>query len=257
MTDLYGFIITRHVNNEKTNKYWNNCVKLIRTFYPQRRIIIIDDNSNYEYVKAEHEYKNLSIIQSEFPGRGELLPYYYLLKHKWFSNAIIIHDSVFIHKRINFERIINTGIKVLPLWHFYADKENIFNSKIISRYLKNNFLVENKLSISDTVMGLPIDKWYGCYGVQSVINLQFLEGIENKYKITNLLKAVKCRSDRCCLERIFGIMFCNECPFLIKQKSLLGDIMRYQTWGYTYDDYIGNLKQNKLPKLVVKVWTGR
>ena len=26
----YGFIITRHVNSEKTNKYWNQTVKLIR-----------------------------------------------------------------------------------------------------------------------------------------------------------------------------------------------------------------------------------
>ena len=30
--DKYGFIITRHVNSDKTNKYWNQCVKLIRTF---------------------------------------------------------------------------------------------------------------------------------------------------------------------------------------------------------------------------------
>ena len=32
--DLFGFIITRHVNSEKTNNYWNHSVKLIRTFYP-------------------------------------------------------------------------------------------------------------------------------------------------------------------------------------------------------------------------------
>ena len=23
----YGFIITRHVNSEKTNNYWNRCIK--------------------------------------------------------------------------------------------------------------------------------------------------------------------------------------------------------------------------------------
>ena len=42
----YGFIITRHVNSEKTNKYWNNAIICIRTFYPQKKIVIIDDNSN-------------------------------------------------------------------------------------------------------------------------------------------------------------------------------------------------------------------
>ena len=39
--ETYGFIITRHVNSEKTNKYWNKCVKCIRTFYPLKKIIII------------------------------------------------------------------------------------------------------------------------------------------------------------------------------------------------------------------------
>ena len=46
----YGFIITRHVNSEQTNKYWNHCVKLIRTFYPINQIILIDDNSNPNFI---------------------------------------------------------------------------------------------------------------------------------------------------------------------------------------------------------------
>ena len=98
----YGFIITRHVNSQQTNEYWNHCVKLIRTYYPLRKIIIIDDNSNYNFVKSYHEYKNVKIIQSEYPGRGELLPYVYFLKNKWFENAVIIHDSLFFHKHIHF-----------------------------------------------------------------------------------------------------------------------------------------------------------
>jgi hypothetical protein len=73
----YGFIIIRHVNSIKTNKYWNHCVKLIRTIYPLRQIIIIDDNSNQNYVSSEHNYSNITIIQSEYFQRGELLPYIY------------------------------------------------------------------------------------------------------------------------------------------------------------------------------------
>jgi hypothetical protein len=73
--DDFGFIITRHVNSEKTNKYWNNCVKCIKRLYPLKKIIIIDDNSNYNYVKSDFNYNNVEIIQSEYPGRGELFPY--------------------------------------------------------------------------------------------------------------------------------------------------------------------------------------
>ena len=255
MNNNYGFIITRHVTTNLTNNYWNHCVKLLSTFYPERKIIIIDDNSNYEYVKAEFDYKNVEIIQSEFNGRGELLPYYYFLKYKFFNNAVIIHDSVFFHKRIHFEKL--NGENVLPLWFFYPDKEDINNRKRIMRYLKNYQIVDNKLSNDPDVLGMPHLKWFGCFGVQSYINLHFLERIEQKYRLTNLISAVKCRRDRCCLERIFGCIFFTECQNILKQKSLLGDIMKYHKWGYTYHEYIEEFKKGNIKMPIVKVWTGR
>jgi hypothetical protein len=256
MNDLFGFIITRHVNSELTNNYWNNNVKLLRTFYPFSKIVIIDDNSNYNYVKSEFNYKNIQVIQSEFPGRGELLPYYYYLKFKFFKNAVIIHDSVFFHRRINFEKL--NGIDVMPLWYFNSDIENVENTKRILKNLKNHYIIENKLKKDIVVMGLQHEKWLGCFGVQSYINLKFLERIENKYNITNLINSVKCRNDRCCLERIFGCIFSTESPKLYLKKSLLGDIMKYQTWGYSYHNYKNDLlNKGSVPKAVVKVWTGR
>jgi len=254
MNNLYGFIITRHVNSELTNKYWNQCVKLIRTLYPFRKIVIIDDNSNYAYVKADFDYKNVEIIQSEFNGRGELLPYYYFLKHKFFLNAIIIHDSVFFHKRINFEDF--SGIDVLPLWFFYPDKENLENTKRIMRHSKNYYAINSKMN-DESVIGMPHNKWYGCFGVQSYINYYFLEKIEQKYGITNFIRAVNCRPDRCCLERIFGCIFFTEYQNIRKQKSLLGNIMKYHRWGYTYNEYLADLKKGTVAVPIVKVWTGR
>jgi len=255
MDSKFGFIVTRHVNSVKTNNYWNHCVKLIRSLYPFRKIVIIDDNSNYKYVNSEFDYKNVEIIQSEFPGRGELLPYYYFLKYRFFENAIIIHDSVFFHKRIPFEKL--DGVKVLPLWFFNPDKENFENTKRISKNLKNNISIETKVSKEINVLGLNVDKWYGCFGVQSYINLEFLEYIENKYRINNLITAVTCRKDRCSLERIFGSIFFSESPKLLNAKSLFGNIMKYQKWGYTYDEYMVDLKRGTLPRAIVKIWTGR
>ena len=253
--DTFGFIITRHVNSEKTNKYWNNCIKLLRTFYPYKKIVIIDDNSNYEYVRPDFNYKNIEIIQSEFPGRGELLPYYYYLKNKFFQNAIIIHDSVFFHKRVNFENL--NGIKVIPLWSFGSDTENVDNTLRIAKNLKNDIL-RTKLKKEVNILGFNNDKWSGCFGVQSYINYNFLESINNKYGIINLLPVVNCRADRCCLERIFGAIFSSENPqILLHRKSLFGDIMSYYKWGYTFDEYVSNFKKGTIPRYVVKVWTGR
>jgi hypothetical protein len=251
----FGFIIIRHVHSEKTNKYWNQNVKLLRTFYPFTKIVIIDDSSNYEFVKQEFEYTNLEVIQSEYPRRGELLPYYYYLKHKFFQNAIIIHDSVFFHKKIHFEHL--NGVNVLPLWHFHSDKENVENTKKIVSCLKNSYSLQEKLCGDVNILGLKSNKWYGCFGVQSYINLKFLERIEQKYGITRLISAIHCRADRCCLERIFGAIFCSESPKLIARKSLLGNIMTYQTWGYTFDQYMEDFKKAAIQKVVVKVWTGR
>jgi len=252
--NTYGFIITRHVNSKTTNRYWNHSVKLIRTFYPLRKIVIIDDNSNQSFVKADFNYKNIEIVQSEFPGRGELLPYYYYLKNKYFENAVILHDSVFIHKRIAFEKLY--GMKAFPLWHFNSDNENIDNSRRIISVLNNKFLLHEKLQ-DEIKIGMPIDRWYGCFGVQMYINHNFLVHIENKYRITNMINKVLCRVDRCCLERIMGCILCTEYPQIIKHKSLLGDITKHVSWReYTFERYQNNLKKGTVPK-VAKIWSGR
>jgi hypothetical protein len=254
-----GFIITRHVYDVKTNYYWNFSVQSIRKHYPLMPIVIIDDNSNLNYVKEFNKYNNIKIINSEFKGRGELLPYLYLLKYRFFKNAVIMHDSVFIHKRINFDNIIKKGIKVLPLWYFHPDKENLIDRIKIASSLNNFLLLKNDLELTDSLM-FQMTKWYGCFGVQCFINLNFLFHIENKYKISNLINSITCRSDRQCLERIMGCIFSKE--FQIKgkngfRKSLLGNIMTYQRFGYSFEEYINDLKLNKIKKPVVKVWTGR
>jgi hypothetical protein len=111
----FGFIMTRHVNSEITNKYWNLNAKLLNKFYPKKLIVIIDDNSNNTFLKPLFKLQNILIISSKYPKRGELLPYIYFLTNKWFDRAVIIHDGIFFHRRIPFDKI-NTS--VVPLWHF-------------------------------------------------------------------------------------------------------------------------------------------
>ena len=251
----FGFILTRHINSEKTNRYWNHSIKLLRHFYPLNQIVIIDDNSNENYINSDLNYNNIIIIKSEFPGRGEILPYYYFLKNKFFENAVILHDSVFFHKRVKFELL--NGEKVIPLWYFNPDKEN--NEKILNivKCLKNSFKISNKLSCIE-ISQMPHLKWYGCFGCQCYINYNFLLELENKYNILNLVNVIKNRVERCCLERILGCIFYTENSNLIKRKSLFGNIMTYQKWcDYTFEKYIFNLNKGIIPRNVVKIWTGR
>lgn len=254
----FGFIITRHVNSENTNRYWNHSIKLLRFFYPTKKIVIIDDNSDTNFLKADHDYSNVEIIQSEFPGRGELLPYYYFIKNKFFENAIIIHDSVFFHKRINFE-VLN-GTAVLPLWYFDSDNENESNTVKLIENLKNKALIQDKLkyNIVNTFSIMSDKRWSGCFGCQSYINHNFLLKIENKYNISELTKVILNRDDRCCLERIMGCIFCTEYPITNTTKSILGNILNYPLTGkYNYNTYETDLKKGTIKRNVVKVWTGR
>jgi len=256
----YGFIITRHVNSEMTNQYWNHCVQCIQRFYsPDKyKIVIIDDNSNTTFLKGDYDYKNVEYVQSQFPGRGELLPYYYFFKNRYFDNAVIIHDSVFFNKKINFSKIL---APVLPLWHFSETKtENLPNTMRLSYYLKNNHNILKSITGSYNYEILSFNKkvWCGCFGVQSYINLDFLTQIQQKYNVFNLLGVVKNRTDRCCLERIIGSIFFNELQELYKIKSLLGDIRTYCNWGYSWDNYKEDIKNKKRPtRPLIKIWTGR
>jgi hypothetical protein len=243
ISTTYGFIITRHVNSEKTNQYWNRCVKLIRTHYPYRLIVIIDDNSNPTYLKADHNYKNTIVIQSEYPGRGELLPYIYYSENKWFDRAVIIHDSVFFHKRIPFETI---NCDVMSLWHFFR----IHNP---THYDPNIALVLKHGNIINEISKMRI--WDGCFGVQSFIKHSFLVHIMKKYHIKNLIQVIKTRANRCSLERIFGIIFYSEMKMNI--PSLFGNINTNDKFGYTYEEYLNDLKKGKVNANVIKVFSGR
>jgi hypothetical protein len=100
--DNFGFIIVRHVNSEKTNKYWIEAYSLIRKYY-NNKIVIIDDNSDYNFVNYNSEYIdiiNCEFIKSEYNCRGEILGYYYY--QKWHSNGFLFLNLFIISSQFYF-----------------------------------------------------------------------------------------------------------------------------------------------------------
>jgi hypothetical protein len=236
-----GFIILRHVNNEITNQYWIHCYICIRQHYPENNILIIDDNSNYDYVTTENLYKT-DIINSEYKGRGELLTYYYYLHNKLFDTAAIIHDSVFINHYIDMT-VENYKI----IWdfrnHSYDQIEdetkmiNIFNNDELTHFYENKQL------------------WNGCFGGMSIIKHDYLTFINNKYDISKLLNCVLNRYNRQSFERVIACLL----QINGRNKTLLGDIHDY---GVDYCECAwGKLNfQNKHTNIhlpMTKIFTGR
>jgi hypothetical protein len=250
MMETVGFIMTRHVTSETTNKYWIECYNCIRRFYPKHIVLIIDDNSKYEYIKNYPELKNVMIINSEYIGRGELLPYFYFYQWRLFDKAVILHDSTFIQTYIDFNNSDKKNKDIQFLWHFDSVLCHDTESQIqLLMYLNHSkelidFLVYHK------------DIWCGCYGTQSVISHDFLRHIVEKYNFLNLLGGVRDRITRCSLERVFAVVCIYERREIFR-RSLLGNIMTYIEWDYKYAQYIEDKEKQQIYVPVVKVWTGR
>lgn len=242
LPEKIGFIILRHVNSETTNEYWKECYRCIKYFYPKNRILIIDDNSDEKYV-SNLVLDNTMIIKSEYPKRGEFLPYYYFLKTKFCDTAVILHDSVFIKKYINFS--VNN---YKMIWDFkkesISDPESFFSQK-------NMLLAIGSPKLIYFYSKKDSGFWEGCFGAMCSITYDYLKSIDSEYRISSLIPHITCRKDRCAFERIIACLI----QLKYKEKSLLGSIYTYCKWGLTYDDYLVIKNKTHLP--IVKVWTGR
>jgi len=247
--DNIGFIFTRYVNSKITNNYWKECYKCIRKYY-NNQIIIIDDNSDYNFINPNDEkiLENCIIIKSEFQQRGEILCYYYYYNLKPFEKAVIIHDSVFLNSKLDNDIIKNiTDIKFL--WHF--DKTaTIYDVVEPINILFNNLNNNSELFIFYNNKNC----WNGCFGVQSIITYDFLEKIEEKYNLFNLMKCIKNRDFRMAFERVFGVLASIEKKELIYESSLFGNIFNhYKCFEYSYQDYVNNPIESQ----IIKIWSGR
>jgi hypothetical protein len=250
----YGFVMLRHVHSEETNKYWIESYKSIRKYY-DHKIVIIDDNSDYAFVKNdgidESEIVNCTVIQSEYPARGEILGYYYYYVHHFFEKAVILHDSAFINQYIDFDQYD----KIKFIWHF--DRQWFSQPD-------ETFLLENITNPGDEPLARHYDNPYICgiFGLQSVVSHAFLTTLEQKYKIFDLLEHITCRNERMNLERVFAIVAIDEYNDIIHQPSILGPIHTYiyRSFTYSFGQYIHDKEHDKemLDRLpIVKVWSGR
>ena len=74
MSSNFGFIMTRHVTDKITDKYWLECYRCIRIFYPETMIVIIDDSSDYRYVSDQISngkiMKNIIVIQTKYKKKS-------------------------------------------------------------------------------------------------------------------------------------------------------------------------------------------
>lgn len=240
------FVILRHVRNENDSKLWQRCYNSIREFYPENVIVIIDDNSKIK--SSDDLLNNTIVINSEYPGAGELLPYYYFLKYKWAEKMIFLHDSMLLKREFS-ESELDHPIK----FHWHFDQHQYDDNRAINAFLQN-------LTNGRELINYNKEKslWNGCFGVTSIIDLNLLESIEEKYSFTSsLIEKIKCRNDRMALERIFAILIFKEGYVTRENCSNFGSIFDFPMYWYQVDDaFIDQLKIT-YPGAILKTWHGR
>jgi hypothetical protein len=244
--EKFGFIILRHVNSALTNHYWKECCRCIRQFHKEK-IVIIDDNSNYDYIDA-HEFADVEVIQSEFPKRGEVLPYYYMHRMALFEKAIILHDGMFLTRSI--DEYADSIVDFQFLWHFADHTSDVPKERAIMSMMRDT---EGLLKLYDNNR-----MWVGCFGVASIVTLDFLNRIEKRHEFLDIcIREISDRRHRSMFERIFACLcivnMVNKRSFI----SAFGDIYAYCRWGITYGMYVNYDTKTRLSYPIVKVWTGR
>jgi hypothetical protein len=243
-----GFIILRHVCSEETDQYWKLCYDTIRAFYPENAIMIIDDNSDSKYITSK-QLENTTVIHSEFPKRGELLPYLYYSKNPIADIVMILHDSMFINKFIDFSEVDCYK----SLWDFEHTWDQRYDESCIMQAFDSQLL--NSFHYTKEL-------WEGCFGGASIITHEFLQFIHAEFDLFKLTDRITCRYNRMSFERVIGcIMQLQYHKFknLVevgpedKNATYYGNIHKYCPWEMV----VFRNKDEFMHLPIIKIWTGR
>jgi hypothetical protein len=245
-----GFIVMRHVNTKESNDVWITCVRQIRKYYPDYPIVILDDNSNKEFLVVPDNLLTNNVIvvdvEPEHYKSAEILPYYYNYKYKWFRKMIFIQDSIFINSFYDFTKVEKVKFIAIHPHDEWCQKDSI--NDILSMLNYNDELKEYYKTM----------KWNVCWGVMSVMDYSFLKYINEKYNLPILLKYVKNRELRVVCERVWGILCCYEVPALETDPSIFVNLIeQINNLNYSYNAFKSGIMPDSFDQPILKIGLGR
>jgi hypothetical protein len=242
-----GFIILRCVRNKQQNILYKDSYEAVRKYYPDVKIVIIDDNSD-KTVLDEYHMTNVEVINSEYPGAGEYLPYWYLLNRKMFKKAIFLQDSMILNSKIPYEEVND--------YMFLYEVPNSVdrNNKYIYEFLDTT-KVPNELKSR-----VESGNWRGCWGSMMIITLEFLEKLESVTGISKWIEQINNRTMRIALECAIGIacMHVNSNKERFSAFGKFTDMAIMKDPGnekYTLDMYLQD--KTRIKDSIIKVWNKR
>jgi len=242
----YVFVMLRNLRTTRDNDLWITSYNKIRQFYTNK-IVIIDDNSSINTVNGK--LVNTEVIMSEWNGAGEILPYYYYLKHRWADRMIFLHDSMFLSRPFSHAEL-DGAVK----FHWYFANKDLGGK--FSTYLS---LLKNHEALVEYAAGLT---WKGCFGGAAMIDFTVVQQLEETYALfSKLVSAIRSRKERELFERILGIVLYYEHLVDDTTCSNFGEITKYpgafESDQNNFETAAHRLSQAGYDTAIIKVWRGR
>uniref|UniRef100_A0A6C0CQL9 Glycosyltransferase n=1 Tax=viral metagenome TaxID=1070528 RepID=A0A6C0CQL9_9ZZZZ len=239
----FGFILSRRVQSESQDQLWRHCYACLRKLYEEETIVIIDDESSIPF--HSNDIHDIIYIQSTIPGRGELLPYYYFYRHRFFDVAVVLHDSMFLNQRFDFDV---DDIKTVRFLFGFEEHEPYYRDYV--RDILHQILHLNP-DIYDEKQWVE-----GCFGTASILHHDFITKLAHEYHFFDIMPYITGRFQRMCLERIFSIV-CYVANHSTKIDHVYcKNIVNYMQYGTTFQEYLDH-KEKYTHLSCVKVWSGR
>lgn len=130
--------------------------------------------------------------------------------YRWFDTAVILHDSVFINKYIDFEEALSNGRGYRFLWEFGVkqDPKIWFQNEDEVQIIREFINTDNTDNLVQDLLHYHKrkDLWVGCFGAMSVIHYEYLITINKRFPLSNLLDSITNRDNRKSFERIFACL---------------------------------------------------
>jgi hypothetical protein len=174
------------------------------------------------------------------------------MMHRWADRMIFFHDTMSLYRPFRSEEI-DTTIR----FHWYFTNTD---DQAVSRM--EQFLPS--LANHKELMVYPKrpDQWRACFGVASVIDIEIVEQLEEKYKLfSTMVMMIRNRKDREMAERVLGMVLFHGKYLTMSDCSNFGDILDYP---WAFDSTVADVKQGRYlleqkgyQGAILKRWRGR
>lgn len=216
----FGFIIPSFCKTDQHLDVLKYCIKSIRKFYPNNKIIIINDFSLIDISKPFTNDLNVNIVMSTQKGAADISTYEYFYNNKLFDIAVIMQDSMFFENKVE---TLDQIEKVLPLWHATNHRREwdttIVPKTQIADMFKNEITTHSEHIITHikkilgdtefTKYALNLykqkERWSVTFGPSVIISHNFLTELQEKTNILSLFTQLYTNWQRRIAESVFSL----------------------------------------------------